>query len=87
MRRRQPYGFNTDDLQTRISIGEVAASIILAAVIDRPDPAVEARRLCYVLESALLNRGAGEATAQAVADNVDRVVQMAIDEAKAERGG
>jgi hypothetical protein len=31
MRERRPYGFNTDDLQTRICIGEAVASIILAA--------------------------------------------------------
>ena len=59
----------------------------LAAVIDKPDLAVEARRLCDILESALLHKGTGEATARAVADNVNWVVQKAIGEAEAERRG
>jgi len=72
----QPYGFNKDDLQGAVSIGFAVSAVILGAVGSRPDAAEETRRLCGVLEYALLQADVHAGTAQRVASNVyERVIE------------
>lgn len=73
---RQPYGFNKDDLQGAVSIGFAVSAVIVGAVGNQPDAAEEARRLCSVLEYALLQADVDPGTAAGMAANVyERVIE------------
>ena len=88
MKEHAAFGFNNHDLQSHMSVGYAVGCVVFAAAIKDPDPMGEARRLCDVLELVLQDAGVGDATARAVADNVNQFARehlSAWEETK--RGG